>query len=319
MLPQVSFLIPAHNEEKIIHRALDNLEEILCPEIEVLVGLDGCTDGTKEVVSRYAFAHQVELDERGGKPAVLRRLSEIARGEIIVVHDADLRFICDHKGLQSLIHCFLDDPQIGGVILPPYSIPFLEYKEEIESRHLLGSSLGAYLLWRFLFDRQVVRKGDALFADSNQLCYPFTVNIYRRGIIPDTETAADDFERFFLLVERGYRVRIFNDRQLPYFRLTYHEIDFANHVKQRTRGHLSRKQIVDAFGFEFGLTTFTLPFLFYCLQSYRHIGWRDWSTLWLWWAAILLGWFRSRGLAWAHSARKLDTKGIWGFRLRGSS
>ena len=61
----VSFLIPAHNEERIIGHALDGLAAIARPDVEVLVGLDGCTDGTKAIVKRYPFAKWVELDDAG--------------------------------------------------------------------------------------------------------------------------------------------------------------------------------------------------------------------------------------------------------------
>ena len=65
-LVKASFLLPAHNEEKIIQHALDSLQAIASPTIEVLVGLDGCTDGTKGVVERYDFVRYVEMDERVG-------------------------------------------------------------------------------------------------------------------------------------------------------------------------------------------------------------------------------------------------------------
>ena len=70
--PSISFLIPAHNEEKTIAHALDCLQEIAGPETEVWVGLDGCTDGTEEVVTRYDFVGHVELDER-----VIRELKRL--------------------------------------------------------------------------------------------------------------------------------------------------------------------------------------------------------------------------------------------------
>lgn len=316
-MPKISFLVPAHNEEQVIHHALDNLQRIASPDVEVLVGLDGCTDGTGDIVRRYDFPRVVELDERGGKPAVMRKLAELASGEIIVIHDADLRFISTAEGLQALVQVFLDDLQTGGVVLPPYAIPFLEFRSEIESKHLLGSSLGAHLLWRFLLDRQVEQRGNDLVVATGNLCYPFTVNVYRKGTIPDTETAADDFERFFYLRDGGYTIKVLNDQRLPYFRLSYQEIDFASHIGQRTRGHLSRRQIEEKFGFKLGLRTFSVPFLLYCLLSFRLVGWRDWGTLWLWYAAILVGWFRSRALLLSRS-RTLDTRDIWRLRLRGS-
>ena len=50
---KLSFLIPAHNEEKIISKTLNNLINLPYENYEVLVGLDGCTDRTEEIVKRF--------------------------------------------------------------------------------------------------------------------------------------------------------------------------------------------------------------------------------------------------------------------------
>ena len=43
----------AHNEEKIIERTLKNLMHIPYENYEVLIGLDGCTDRTEEIVKSF--------------------------------------------------------------------------------------------------------------------------------------------------------------------------------------------------------------------------------------------------------------------------
>ncbi len=47
---KISFLMAAHNEEKIIGEALDSLSKIPYENYEVIIGLDGCTDGTEGIV-----------------------------------------------------------------------------------------------------------------------------------------------------------------------------------------------------------------------------------------------------------------------------
>jgi cellulose synthase/poly-beta-1,6-N-acetylglucosamine synthase-like glycosyltransferase len=307
----ITFLIPAHNEEKIIHHALDNLQRIICPDMEVLVGLDGCTDGTKEVVSRYPFVRYIELDERGGKPAVLNRLMDLAQGEIAIVHDADWRFVCDEQGLDALIECF-QDPKLGGIVLPPHNIPFWELRADIVSKGFVGAGLGVLLLWEYLLATQTERTESGMYANPDRTAYPFTVNIFRREAIPPTMTAADDFERFMYLIETGYRVKVFNDRRLPYFQITDQELSFRDHFQQRVKNHIARAQLASKMKFRVGVWNFYLPFTWHCLRNAIRLGREDFSLVLTWYATILLAllW------AWLILRKRLpDAKEAWKYRL----
>ena len=50
---KISFLIPAHNEEKIIATTISHLLKIPYDNYEVIIGLDGCTDKTEEIVKNF--------------------------------------------------------------------------------------------------------------------------------------------------------------------------------------------------------------------------------------------------------------------------
>lgn len=270
-MAEISFLMPAHNEEKIIAQALENLKPLASENIEVLVGLDGCTDNTKKVVQQYEFAKIFELNERGGKPAVLKRLMKEAKGEIIIVHDADWAFHSTKKGLEEIKKCF-EDPKIGGIVLPPHNIPFLEMASGIKSFDFLGMGLGAFLMLEYLFKTQTKQVGESVFVDRKKIIYPFAVNIFRRGIIPDAETAADDFERFSYLLERNFEVAVFNNPNLPFFEVTYKEIDFRSHLRQRVKGHIARAQIKSRAKYRPSLSRFIVPFIFYVIKNIPRIG-----------------------------------------------
>jgi glycosyltransferase involved in cell wall biosynthesis len=309
--PKLSFLVPAHNEEKVIGVALDHLRFIAGSKIEVLVGLDGCTDGTKGVVERYDFARCVEMDERGGKPAVLRRLSDLAQGEIAIVHDADWRFVCDEDELDTLIACF-DDPAVGGVILPPHNIPFWELRAGIESKGFVGAGLGVLLLWEYLLTTQTESTDSGVYADPRRIIYPFTVNVFRRGIIPPATTAADDFERFMYLIDAGYRARILDDIHLPYFQITDQELSFRDHLRQRFKNHIARAQLANVVKFEANVKNFYLPFMWHCLKAVPRMGWGDSLLVLTWYATILLALFRARS---ALRRGTPDAKDAWQYRL----
>ena len=291
--PCVSFLIPAHNEEGVIHHALDGLAAIAGPKVEVLVGLDGCSDGTRDVVERYPFTRWIELAERGGKPAVLRRLMELAQGEIVIVHDADWRFVCDAQGLDHLIACF-DDPALGGIVLPPHNIPFWDKREGITSKGYLGAGLGNLLLAEYRWLTQTERLDGQLYVCRDRVIYPFTVDIFRREAMVDLNTVADDFERFMILLEAGYRMRVFNDPNLPYFEIVEKTSSFGSQYRQRVRGHIARAQLKRRFQWRAGISNFYWPFAWYCLRNAARVGWADSWTVLAWYGILVWSLVRAR-------------------------
>ena len=63
-LPLVSLLIVAHNEEEVIEERIRNALAIDYPSdrLEIVIALDGCTDGTSAIVQQYQ-SHGVRLLE----------------------------------------------------------------------------------------------------------------------------------------------------------------------------------------------------------------------------------------------------------------
>lgn len=114
--PSVSVLISVYNEEKHITARIENLLALDYPpdKLEILIGSDGSTDRTNELVRQSPDA-RVRLhafEQRGGKPGVLNRLVPQARGELLVFSDANAMFAPD--ALRKLARHFAG-PQIGGV------------------------------------------------------------------------------------------------------------------------------------------------------------------------------------------------------------
>lgn len=89
-LPTVSVIIAACNEEANIAAKLDDVAALQYPDglVEVLVGSDGSTDRTDDLVRAHSIGARLFHFDRIGKTAVLSRLVSESTGEILVFMDA---------------------------------------------------------------------------------------------------------------------------------------------------------------------------------------------------------------------------------------
>jgi cellulose synthase/poly-beta-1,6-N-acetylglucosamine synthase-like glycosyltransferase len=89
--PFVSIIIPAHNEAVHIEQKIQNTLAIDYPKdkMEVLVGSDGSTDTTAEILEKYRSEVRVtNYEANRGKTAVQNDLVGMAKGDILVFTDA---------------------------------------------------------------------------------------------------------------------------------------------------------------------------------------------------------------------------------------
>ena len=116
-LPRVSILLPAYNEAPWLPRRIENLLALRYPSelVEILVGSDGSTDATAEVVRSFGSkgVRLVESATRFGKTALLNRMVTAASGEIIVYTDANALFAAET--LEWLVAPFAS-PRVGCVV-----------------------------------------------------------------------------------------------------------------------------------------------------------------------------------------------------------
>lgn len=114
-LPKVSLLVTAQDEAFRIGEKVRNSLALDYPaeRLEVLVGSDGSTDGTDEIVRRAGDPRvRLSAAPRAGKSAVLNRCIPIASGDIVVLTDANTRLEPD--AVQRLVRHF-EDPDVGAV------------------------------------------------------------------------------------------------------------------------------------------------------------------------------------------------------------
>jgi cellulose synthase/poly-beta-1,6-N-acetylglucosamine synthase-like glycosyltransferase len=117
-IPEVSILIAAYNEEKVIAQRLRNIaaQNYDLGKVEVFVGSDASTDGTNrillELAEEYPWLKLNLSEERRGKAGILNELIKEANGDILVFTDANTEFHTD--ALINLVADFADE-NVGGV------------------------------------------------------------------------------------------------------------------------------------------------------------------------------------------------------------
>jgi len=115
-LPEVSFLIPAYNEEAHLPEKIINLREMDYPgqKVHVIFVSDGSTDRTNEILRQLPDANfeAIILPNRSGKATALNQAVLRARNEILVFSDASTLFAPD--ALRKLSRHFAD-ARVGAV------------------------------------------------------------------------------------------------------------------------------------------------------------------------------------------------------------
>ena len=116
IVPRVSMIVVGHNEASLISDKIVNTLALDYPsdKLEILVGSDGSTDATVEIVRSFAErgVKLVESVERLGKHHIQMLAQEASRGEIMVFTDASIRVEPDV--LRKMVSHFAD-PSIGAV------------------------------------------------------------------------------------------------------------------------------------------------------------------------------------------------------------
>lgn len=230
--PKVSILMAVYNEEKRLEAKLKSLQTLDYPEerLEILIGSDGSTDRTDEIISRYMSRRIkfVRQPQRRGKPSVLNLLVPQASGEILVFTDA--RQQLDKNVLNELVKHFADD-KVGSVSAALFYLDettgsktnqgiglYWKYEKFIrtcESRtgSMLGATGALYAIRRQLFSAlpedlilddvyvpmKVVEQGYRAIFDPKAKLFDTVFKNPREEFIRRARTLAGNYQLFFYL------------------------------------------------------------------------------------------------------------------------
>ena len=104
--PFVSILIPCHNEEEVIEKTALNVSKLNYKDFEIILIDDRSSDNTAKIIEKLAKENKKikslirPEDAIAGKSAVLNDAIKIAKGEAILVLDADAKIKPDFLNLM---------------------------------------------------------------------------------------------------------------------------------------------------------------------------------------------------------------------------
>jgi glycosyltransferase involved in cell wall biosynthesis len=187
----LSVLVPVYNERATIERLLNEVVAVeTALRVEVLVGDDGSSDGTRDILSRLALpgVRVILMSENVGRGGVLKHLWTLATGDIYIHQDADLEY--DPRDYNALLGPILD-----GTADVVYGSRFKGSIEGMRFANRLGN-LFMSAAARTLYGAQV---------SDLMTCY----KMYRASLIEGMQIRANgfDFEAEFTarMAQRGAR------------------------------------------------------------------------------------------------------------------
>jgi len=190
---EVSFIVPSYNEESYIRQKIEALRE-LKPNDQIIVVDSGSTDTTPSILHEYArkgYIDFIKEDKRKGKATALNKAFPEAKGEIVIITDADAFLPPD--SVSKLLENFADE-QVGGV-----GGALIEVKNK-DLDKIDATSMS------FMKARETFR-----ILEGNLDSVPFTEGslvAFRQELLSPlpVDTISDDMELVLQVREKGYRV-----------------------------------------------------------------------------------------------------------------
>jgi cellulose synthase/poly-beta-1,6-N-acetylglucosamine synthase-like glycosyltransferase len=246
--PNLTMVIPAHNEADVIRRKLENSLSLNYPReaLEILVIDDGSEDGTAEIAAEFADRGIALIcqSSRQGKMAAVNLGVERAQGELIVLSDASPDYV--PGALRTAVSHF-SDPQVGVV---SGQIRIWDRASAVEK------PAGFY--WRYQDKLRLWESKTGSTVGVNGNLFTFRRALYR-PLPPDTIN--DEFTIAMQIAVQGYRVLYDPDA------VTYDDASrsMKDEVKRRARINAGRYQAL----FDTSFISFKHPGLSFRLISHK--------------------------------------------------
>ncbi|TAL46731.1 glycosyltransferase family 2 protein [archaeon] len=218
ILPKVSIIVPAHNEERTIDATLQSLLNLDYPKklLQIIAVDDGSTDRTLQKMRKFSKHVTVLTKKNGGKASALNAGIKIARGDIVATTDADS--YVESNALRNTLGYFR-----GKVAAVTTSIKIAEPKTFVQKVQAI----------EYLFNI-IYRK---VFSIMNSIfVVPGPFSLYKRSVLEivggfEENNITEDMEIALRLQSRGYGV----ENSVPAFTYTHAPATIRQLFMQRVR------------------------------------------------------------------------------------
>ena len=185
----LSVIVPVYNERTTVTEIVRRMRQVPLPmDLEIIIVDDCSSDGTDKILSALedSTVRVLRHNSNQGKGAGIRTGLEVARGDLVLIQDADLEY--DPEDWPKLLH-----PMVRGKAQVVYGSRFTGERKNMLFWHWIGNrvlSLVTNVLYNTtisdmetcykLFDRRVL---DGLTIESNRFEFEpeITAKILRRG------------------------------------------------------------------------------------------------------------------------------------------
>ncbi len=192
LLPEVTMVIAAYNEERFIGEKIENTLSLNYPaeKLKIWIVADGSDDNTVEIVQHFSAVRVLHQPERKGKIHAVNRIMKLIETPIVIFSDANTTL--NKEAIKNIVRHF-EDSQVGGVA---------GEKRIAVNKEDNAAGAGEGLYWKY---ESALKKMDSKLTTAIGAAgelFALRTELYHE---PEPDTIIEDFVTSMKIVAKGYR------------------------------------------------------------------------------------------------------------------